>query len=334
MKIMRKPLCLALATALLGAGLARAEEPAAAANAPADADAAQLGNITVTAQSRTQEVQDVPIPIQIVTEKQIQSLAATDLSKMDGYIPGLVVSGEQPTQPNYSLRGISVSDFGIGTDSPIGVYEDGVYAGKTGGALLLFNDVQRVEVLKGPQGTLFGRNSAGGAISVATNEPGDALEQDVRVRIGDYGLRYLDGVLNTPIGNDAAFRLTIVDNNSTGWLRDSATGQRYDKTNDFGLRAQFRWSNGETKVRVIWEHEQLDDPARPAIGIVTPTAQTGTPPFPTDPATWLDPFYAPVLNDVIDGRRRATSTASPRSSITRCRSASSPRSRRIDTFRR
>src|SRR5262249_9168692 len=149
-----RPLCLHIAWLLGTTSAALADTPTDVATA----DAAQLGNITVTAQSRTQEVQDVPIPIQIVTEKQVESLAATDLSKMNGYIPGLTVDAEQPTQPNYSLRGISISDFGIGTDSPIGIYEDGVYAGKTGGALLLFNDVQRVEVLKGPQGTLFGRN--------------------------------------------------------------------------------------------------------------------------------------------------------------------------------
>ncbi len=301
---LRRALLQAAVLPLLACGTALAETPAgeteAAANAPSDA--AQLGNITVTAQSRTQEVQDVPIPIQIVTEKQIESLAATDLSKMDGYIPGLVVSGEQPTQPGYSLRGISVSDFGIGTDSPIGIYEDGVYSGKTGGALLMFNDVQRIEVLKGPQGTLFGRNSAGGAISVVTNEPGDTQEGTARMRVGNYGLHYFDGMINVPLGEDAAARVTVVNNNSDGWLRDSATGQRYEKTNDFGMRAQFRWNGpADTKVRFVWEREQLDQPARPAIGIVEPTAETGTPAFPTDPQTWLNPFHAPVLNDVING---------------------------------
>src|SRR5258708_3292918 len=191
--------------------------------------ATELGEIVVTAQSRSQEVQDVPISMQIVTSAQIDSLAATDLSKMDGYVPGLVVGGEQPTQPNYGLRGIYVTDFGIGTDSPIGIYEDGVYAGKSGGALLMFNDIQRVEVLKGPQGTLFGRNSAGGAISVVTNEPGDAWEAQARTRLGNYGERYLDGVLNIPLRSDLAFRLSFVDNQSHGWLRDAATGQHYEK---------------------------------------------------------------------------------------------------------
>src|SRR5579862_4785239 len=128
--------------------------------------------IVVTSQRRTQSAQDVPIAEQVVTGQQIQSLTANNLAAMNGYIPGLNVDGSQPTQPIYTLRGIkSGSDFGIGTDSPVGIYEDSVYAGKTGSALLLFNDVQHVEVLKGPQGTLFGRNSAAGAISVATNEP-------------------------------------------------------------------------------------------------------------------------------------------------------------------
>src|SRR6516165_2127249 len=199
----------ALPLLALGAATASAQpdadapaQPAAGQQAAGSSDAAELGNITVTAQSRTQEVQDVPIPMQIVTEKQIEALAATDLSKMNGYIPGLSVSGEQPTQPGYSLRGISVSDFGIGTDSPIGIYEDGVYQGKTGGALLLFNDVQRIEVLKGPQGTLFGRNSAAGAISVVSNEPGNYWGASAVARYGNYGAQYYEAMLNAPLGQD------------------------------------------------------------------------------------------------------------------------------------
>ena len=119
-----------------------------------------LGNVTVTAQSRTQEVQSVPISLQIVTAKQIDTLAATDLSKMDIFVPGLVVNASQPTQPTYELRGISTNNFGVGTESAVGVYVDGVYAARSGGALLAFNDIARIEVLKGPQGTLFGRNAA------------------------------------------------------------------------------------------------------------------------------------------------------------------------------
>src|SRR5581483_6074519 len=80
---------------------------------PDASKAKQLGNIPVTAQSRTQQMEQGPIPLQILTAKQIETQAATDLSKISLFVPGLVVDGSQPTQPNYSLRGISTSDFGI-----------------------------------------------------------------------------------------------------------------------------------------------------------------------------------------------------------------------------
>ena len=172
------------------AAAATASVSAASSPEAAPQDAGILETVTVSAQRRTQLAQDVPIPVQVVTPQLITSLAATDLAQMSGYIPGLQVSGEQPTQPGYTLRGISVSDFGIGTDSPIGIYEDGVYTGKTGGALLLFNDVQRIEVLKGPQGTLFGRNSAAGAISVVSNAPVDYWSAAATARFGNYGAEY------------------------------------------------------------------------------------------------------------------------------------------------
>ena len=88
------------------------------------------------------------------------------------FVPGLVVDGHQPTQPQFQLRGIRTDDFGIGTDPAVGVYVDGVYAGRGGGVLLPFTDVERIEVLKGPQGTLFGRNTAAGAVSIITHRPG------------------------------------------------------------------------------------------------------------------------------------------------------------------
>jgi iron complex outermembrane receptor protein len=158
MSMRHHPLSIGLKLGLLACA------PAVAAQDAGQSQPTQLGQITVTAQSRSQEMQEVPIPLQIVTAKQVDTLAATDLSKMSLFVPGLVVGGDQPTQPSYQLRGISTSDFGVGTESAVGVYIDGVYAARSGGALLAFNDIARIEVLKGPQGTLFGRNAAAGAI--------------------------------------------------------------------------------------------------------------------------------------------------------------------------
>ena len=207
---------LLLGSPALAFGADASPQDAAPAQAnPVQADPTQietLGKITVTAQSRSQEMQEVPIPLQIVTAQQVDKLAATDLSKMDIFVPGLVVSAEQPTQPSYQMRGIQTSDFGIGTESAVGVYVDGVYAARSGGALLAFNDIARIEVLKGPQGTLFGRNAAAGAISIVTNEPGDQFEGKARVRFGNYGRRYGDALLNVPLNDTMAVRVSVLDN--------------------------------------------------------------------------------------------------------------------------
>lgn len=272
-----------------------------------------LGEITVTAQRRTQSSQEVPISLQVVTMEQADVLAAPDLSRMSGYIPGLTVDGEQKTQPGFTLRGISISDFGIGTDSPIGIYEDGVYTGKTGGSLLLFNDMQRVEVLKGPQGTLFGRNSAAGAISLVSNSPEDVWAGEAKVRYGNYGTEYLEAMVNAPINEELAARFSFVDNRSDGWLHDYANGTAYDRDGDWSTRTQLLWrAPADTKVRLIWEHEQLDQPARPAIGILPippyPALPgiVSTPPTAAQMGEWISPLHAPLLNDTPDARETRT----------------------------
>lgn len=267
-----------------------------------------LENITVTAQSRSQEMQSVPIPLQIVTAKQVDTLAATDLSKMDLFVPGLVISQNQPTQPNYQLRGIATSDFGIGTEPAVGVYINGVYAARSGGALLAFNDLARVEVLKGPQGTLFGRNAAAGAISIITNEPTDRFEGKARLRVGNYGKVYGDALLNLPINQDMALRVSAYDNQSDGWVKDAATGKRYGEDNDWGTRAVFRWNiTQDTRMLLSWDHEKLNQPPHPAFGLIPLSNDTNQrPPYPANPATFLNPLHAPLHNDSVGGRESRT----------------------------
>ena len=297
MSMRHHPLSFGLKLALLACA------PAVAAQDADQSKPTQLGQITVTAQSRSQEMQEVPIPLQIVTAKQVDTLAATDLSKMSLFVPGLVVYGDQPTQPGYQLRGISTSDFGVGTESAVGVYIDGVYAARSGGALLAFNDIARIEVLKGPQGTLFGRNAAAGAISIVTNEPSDTFEGKARLRFGNYGRRYGDALLNLPLNDDMALRVSVLDNQSRGWIEDAASGRHYGKDDDWGSRIAWRWNlTDTTRVLLSWDHERLKQPAKPAIGLIPLSTDTNErPPFPPDPSTYLNPLHAPLYNDTVGG---------------------------------
>ena len=292
----RNRLAYAVATVLAGTGFAAVAPGIAVAQ---DAGAEGIEEILVTAQRRTQSMQDVPIAMQVVDSALIADVAAENLGDLNGFVPGLVVSGDSPTQPRYQVRGIQTSDFGVGTDPAVGVYIDGIYAARSGASLLAFNDIERIEVLKGPQGTLFGRNSAAGAISIVTRQPANDFDSSLRVRFGEYGKQYYEGMINTPITDSVALRINGVYNKSDGWLKDAATGKNLWPEENWAGRAALRWElSADTTATLSWDHDDLDQLARPAIGLVP--VQSGQPaPYPADPATYLDPRKAKVYNDVV-----------------------------------
>ena len=296
----RRPTTVALAVATLaGVALAgastgthaQAAAPEAAASAPAD----DTQVVTVTAQGRKQEVQKVPIAIQLIGPEQIAKVGAVNLSQVADFVPGLSVDASQPTQPSYALRGLGNGDFGIGTDAPVGVYVNGIYTGKTGGALLNFNDVKRVEVLKGPQGTLFGRNSAGGAISIVTNDPDSQRLVSGLVRAGNYGTVHAEGVLNQPLSEDLSVRLSAVGEKSDGWATNTVDGKKNPQAHTWGTRLGARWSPDDATSAVLtWEHEDLNERPRPVWAVGAYNGEGGI--------DYTDPRHAPLANDVVGGK--------------------------------
>ncbi len=301
MRLNQKHLVVGLRRALFGGcvllgghGIAAAQQAA-----PATDEATTLDTIKVTAQSREQELKDVPIAISVINGQLIDDVAATDIGDLDMFVPGLEVSDGSPTQPRYAIRGISTGDFGIGTDPAVGVYIDGVYSARTGGAMLAFNDIERIEVLKGPQGTLFGRNSAAGAVSIITNKPGNVVEGNARVRVGEDGRRYLSGLFNLPMGERNALRFSALSNHSDGWITDAGNGKELNPEDTWAVRAAWRSDLGEsTTLNLSWDYENIDQLARPAVGLIALDPYPATAPYPADPATYLNPLRAPVYNDV------------------------------------
>ncbi len=262
---------------------------------------AQTDEIVVTAQLREQSLQEVPIAVQVVDDQQIRDLAADNIADIAAFIPGLNVSAGSPTQPRYSIRGVQTDDFGVGTDPAVGVYIDGVYSGRSGAAVLEFNDIERVEVLKGPQGTLFGRNAAAGAVSVVTKKPSQEFEASLYGRGGNYGKWRTEGLLNVPLGDSLAIRVNGLSNYRHGLFKDAASGEDLSRERNWAARAQLMWTPGEaTEVIAAWTHDDVDQDARPAIGIVAIPAFPGQPPADPPPSAYISPFTAPLLNDVID----------------------------------
>ncbi|MGL6042288.1 MAG: TonB-dependent receptor, partial [Sandaracinobacteroides sp.] len=262
-------------------------------------DESNDGVIVVTAQRREQNVQDVPISLQVISGDFINSVAADDISGVSPFIPGLEVSAGSPTQPRYRIRGVSTSDFGAGTDPAVGVYVDGFYSSRSGAAVLAFGDIERIEVLKGPQGTLFGRNSAAGAVSIITKKPVMEFEAEVAARLGNYEKRRFDAMVNVPLADNLALRVNGLINSRNGLFRDAATGEQLSTQDNWATRAALRWEIlDSTDATLTWTHDELNQDARPAIGIVPVSA--GAPAYPANPQTFLDPFKAPIFNDVID----------------------------------
>ena len=291
----RTPLYASLLLAFAATGTSAQD----AAAPPVD-DASVLDKVVVTAQGREQELKDVPIAVTVIDAEVIDQLAATNLGDLDGFIPGLEMSSSSITQPRYSIRGISTGDFGVGTDSAAGVYIDGVYAARSGGAMLAFNDIERIEVLKGPQGTLFGRNTAAGAVSIITRKPGKESEGQASIRVGSDGLLGLYGLYNLPVTDSSALRVSFAANESDGWLKDDATGKMLNNENNWATKIAWRTTFGNgTVLDLSWDHEEVDQLARPVIGIVPLNPYPYPANYPADPDTYLDPFTAPVYNDVV-----------------------------------
>jgi iron complex outermembrane receptor protein len=257
--------------------------------------------VVVTAQSRKQLVQDVPMTMQVVTAKDIAAVGAKDLADLNGYIPGLSVDAIEPTQPSFGIRGVQAGDFGIATDSPVGIYVDGVYTGKTGGALMNFIDVQRIEVVKGPQGTLFGRNSAAGAIAITTNEPGKEVDANAHVKLGRFGRANADVMMNFPITDTFATRLVVVRSGSEGWADNTATGKKSGGDKDWATRLSLRKDFDAAKLVFAWEHENMEQYGRPAFGVIKnpalPLAGYRGVYDAAYTANFVNPFDVPLAND-------------------------------------
>ncbi len=225
---------------------------------------AGLEEIVVTAQKRDQFLQDVPISVMAYDEKTLDNFIANSIGDIDEFTPNLEVSDGQVTQPSYRIRGIGTGDFGVGLEPAVGVYIDGVYVGRSGASRVAFNDVERVEVLNGPQGTLFGRNAAAGAIQVITHKPVPEEEGWAKATIGNYGKLQVEGVYNLPLSDKVFLRLGALKNDRDGWIHDTGEGPDRGDEHNWSVNGALRWLPRED-LDVIFrlEYDDIDQTSTP-----------------------------------------------------------------------
>ncbi|WP_116364808.1 TonB-dependent receptor [Parahaliea mediterranea] len=227
-----------------------------------------LEEVLVTAQKREEGLQDVPISVEAFGEQRIDNLAARDIGDLGAFTPNVDISGGA-NQPNYAIRGIGTDDFGIGADPAVGVYVDGVYVGRSGGSKVAFNDIARVEILNGPQGTLFGRNAAAGAIQYVTNKPVNETEGWARATLGNYDRRQLEGVFNLPLTDSLYFRTGLLYDKRDGWVDNLFNGDDLARRYNKSVNAQLRWLPTDSLDIILRaEYDEVDQDSRPASSAV------------------------------------------------------------------
>jgi iron complex outermembrane receptor protein len=198
--------------------------PAAAPQVPAPPTGVE--EIVVTAQKREQLSQDVPIALTAITAANLQFRGIDDLSDLQMQVPGMAFATDAGGGQQIYIRGIGVDDGTADIESPIATYIDGVYQTRTFRTPTLGIDLDRVEVLKGPQGTLFGRNATGGAVNIILQPPSDELTGTLKVGGGSYGQVLTEGAVSGPlIKHILDFRVSGAFNRNDGWIINDITGR-------------------------------------------------------------------------------------------------------------
>jgi iron complex outermembrane receptor protein len=200
-------------------------------------------DIVVTARRREESLQNVPIAVTAVVGAEIAARQTSDLQELQGLTPNLNIATYpgDPSSVSIQMRGQVQADLVATNDPAVGVYIDGVYMGRGNAGSLNLIDVERVEVLRGPQGTLFGRNTTGGAINIVPKSPTQDFGGWVSGRAGNFDLLEFSGMVNIPVGETAAVRIVGQHTQNDGYVRSQRTGQRLLDNNSEALRGIFKW---------------------------------------------------------------------------------------------
>ena len=239
-----------------------------------------LEEIVVTAQKRSESVNDVPIAISAFTGNRLNELGVTDTRDLGNLIPGLTYSDSGYSTPIYTLRGIGFNDATYNATSTVGIYVDEVnlpYAVMSKGANL---DIERVEVLKGPQGILYGRNTTGGLINYVSNKPSQEFEAGISAGYSSYNTYESEGYISGPLTDNLAGRLAVRGIYSDkGWQYSlTRPNDELGEKNKFSYRGALEWSPAETlEMRLVAEgwRDKSDPQAPQPIGVVPQNATIG-----------------------------------------------------------
>ena len=241
-----RPINSKLRYAVSAAGLARCAMGVAALNFAMPSDAAQLEEVIVTAQKREQSMMDVPISVSALTGQKITDSGINNLADLSGFVPGLHI-GKGPINTTINIRGIG-SGIDRGFEQSVGMYIDGLYMGRSRLFRSPFLDLKRVEVLRGPQGILFGKNTIAGVINIISSDPmlGDDNEARVSLKVEDYGTMESEGVFSTSLTDTFGARLALKYREYDGEIDNVYLGQDEPEAEELSGRLTLLWEPADT----------------------------------------------------------------------------------------
>jgi len=215
-------------------------------NPGAFSHAQEIEEIIVVAQKREQNLQEIPISISAFGSEAMNDLGWLSSEDVADQTPGLIAtsfSGDS-TVSIFSIRGVGQNDFADHQEAPTAVYVDGVYVGFTGAAGIQMYDLERVEVLRGPQGTLFGRNATGGLVHLISKRPTETLEAYTDLTVGEFNQVRAEGAISGPLSDTVRGRLSVLSDQADGYFKNY-TGTDARERDFFNARAQLAFSPSE-----------------------------------------------------------------------------------------
>lgn len=263
MNRVKKHLLLTASAMLIAAGPAFAQEapvvkPTEDGSEQASDNSGQIADIVVTATRRSEKLQDVPIAISAFGAAELNATGTANAQDLAAVTPGLMMANQSAALTPF-IRGVGATDNTVGQEAAVATYVDGVYISSVYGSLFSFNNIQRVEVLKGPQGTLFGRNATGGLIHVITRDPSSRTKVEGAVSYGSYNTVGAKLYATTGLGDNAAADIALLyKHQSDGWGRNVNLNRGIGfGGNDFAARSKFVLTPGDaTTIKLSADYSQ------------------------------------------------------------------------------
>lgn len=233
-----------------------------------------LSEAVVTARRRQETAQDIPIPISVVSGVRSEDAGAFNVNRLKELVPSVQLYSSNPRNTTFNIRGLG-STFGLtndGIDPGVGFYVDGVYYARPAATTLDFIDIERIEVLRGPQGTLFGKNTTAGAFSITTRKPSFTTGGNFELSFGNYGYIQAKGTLTGPLSKKLAARLSFSGTQRDGVLHNTVRQESVNDLNNLGIRGQLLFTPTE-KVEITlagdFSRQRPNGYAQVLAGVVT-----------------------------------------------------------------